>query len=344
MTEMRAAVFTGPGKLALQSKPIPQIREPADVLVRVEACGICGTDLHILEDPPGHPAKTGVTLGHEIVGVVADTGPAAIGVTPGDRVVVAPNLSCGSCRSCKVGLFSACENFSTLGIFRDGGLADFVVAPARACHRIDAAIPRKLAALTEPLSCTLNGMRQAAPQAGEIAIIYGAGAIGLLFLAVLTAMGVRAIVVEPSRPRRDAAGRLGALRTVDPTSEDTAGIVGDLTETGVDLAIDAVGTQFAAAIAHCRPRGRTLLFGMNAKAGAQIAQYDITRKELVVFGTYVGDFTFPSAIRLVESGIAHLAPIVSHWLPLDDLPDALDALRGGSAVKAVIDIAGDEPA
>lgn len=344
MTEMRAAVFTGPGELSVLSRPTPQIREPADVLIRVEACGICGTDLHILEDPPGHPAKTGVTLGHEIVGVVADTGPAAIGVTTGDRVVVAPNLSCGSCRSCKLGVFSACENFSTLGIFRDGGLADFLVAPARACHPIGATVPRKVAALTEPLSCTLNGVRQAAPQAGEVAVIYGAGAIGLLFLAVLTAVGVRSIVVEPSQPRREMAGRLGALRTVDPTSEDTTGIVARLTEGGVDLAIDAVGTQLAAAVAHSRPRGRALLFGMNANARAEVAQYDITRKELVVFGTYVGDFTFPSAIRLIESGIADLAPIVSHWLPLEDMPAALGALRTGSAVKAVIDIAGDEPA
>jgi threonine dehydrogenase-like Zn-dependent dehydrogenase len=325
----------------LQTRPRPVLADPGDVLVQVEACGICGTDLHILEDPPGHPANQGVVLGHEMVGVVVERGPSALGVAVGDRVVVSPNLSCGSCTECKRGLFSACENFSTVGIFRDGALADLVSVPSRACHVISAELPRRTAALAEPLSCVLNGVQQAQPQPGQVAVVLGAGAIGLLFLAVLQQAGVRCVVVEPSQPRRHAAERMGAWQVVDPTAVDLAATVHSLTRDGVDLAVDAVGSLLPAALDVVRPRGRVLLFGMNSRARGEIAQNVITRKELVVFGTYVGDFTFPDAVRLLESGLLDLDPIVSHWLSLDRLQDGLAALADGSAVKVVIDVVGD---
>jgi len=337
---MRAAVFTGAGRVQLQERRVPALEGPSDVLLRVEACGICGTDLHILEEPPGHPAAVGVVLGHEFVGVVVEAGFDAAGVALGDRVVVSPNLSCGSCTPCKRALFSACENFSTVGIFRDGGLADVVCVPARACHVISADLPRRIAALTEPLSCVLNGIQQAAPLPGQVAVVHGAGAIGLLFLAVLSASGMRCIVVEPSAVRREVAARMGAWHDLDPGVDDVVAEVLALTGDGADLAVDAVGSQLPLALDVVRPRGRVLLFGMNLRARGEIGQNLITRKELVVFGTYVGDFTFPAAIRLLESGVLDLDLVVSHFLPLDRLTDGLRALDDGSAVKVVIDVSG----
>jgi len=337
---VRAAVFLRPGTVELQQRQMPTLSSPADALIRVEACGICGTDLHILEDPPGHPAAPGVVLGHELVGIVLELGPDALGLRVGDRVVVSPNLSCGSCPPCKRGLFSACEHFSTVGIFRDGGLADAVSVPAPACHIVSADLPRRIAALTEPLSCVLNGVMQAAPVPGQVAAVIGAGAIGLLFLAVLSAAGVRCVVVEPSAVRRDAAVRMGAWQALDPGNTDVATDLVTLTGDGVDLAVDAVGSQLSIALDVTRPRGRVLLFGMNTRARADIGQNLITRKELTVFGTYVGDFMFPAAIRLLESGVLDLEPVVSHWVPLDSLAAGLAALADGSAVKVVIDVIG----
>jgi threonine dehydrogenase-like Zn-dependent dehydrogenase len=337
---IRAVVLHGPGRIRLCERPRPALASEADVLIAVEACGICGTDLHILEDPPGHPATPGVVLGHELVGHVAEAGPQARGVAVGDRVVVAPNISCGSCAPCKQGTPSACLSFSTVGIFRDGGLADLVTVPARACHRVAEALPARMAALAEPLSCVLNGVRRVRPMPGEVAVIHGAGAIGLLFLAVLGAGGVRCVVAEPVAARREVAGLMGAAATVDPATADVRAAITALQPGGADLAVDAVGSQFGAAVAEVRPGGGVLLFGMNSQARTTIAQNDITRREISVYGAYVGETTFPAAVRLLESGLLRLDPVVSHFVPLDRAQDAIDALKSGRAVKAVLDVAG----
>lgn len=337
---IRAVVFQGPERIQLCERPQPALASAEDVLIAVEACGICGTDLHILENPPGHPATPGVVLGHELVGHVAEAGPQARGVMVGDRVVVAPNIACGSCAPCKQGAPSACQDFSTVGIFRDGGLADLVSAPARACHPVAGALPAPVAALAEPLSCVLNGVRRVRPMPGEVAVIHGAGAIGLLFLAVLCAGGVRCVVAEPVARRREAARVMGAVATVDPATDDVRTAVAALQPAGADLAIDAVGSQFGTAVAEVRPGGAVLLFGMNGRARSSIAQNDITRREITVYGAYVGEATFPAAVRLLESGLLRLDPVVSHYLPLERVQDAIDALRSGGAVKAVLDLAG----
>jgi threonine dehydrogenase-like Zn-dependent dehydrogenase len=339
---MRAAVFAAPGRLEIGSRPVPRMAAPTDVLIAVEACGICGTDVHILEDPPGHPGTPGSILGHELVGHVEEAGPEVRGVAVGDRVVLAPNLSCGSCAACKRGWTDHCEDFDTIGIFRDGGLAPYLVAPARACHRVSPELPRKIAALTEPLSCVYNGVRQARPLPGETAVVLGAGAIGLMFCALLKAAGCsRVAVSEPTAARREIARAVGADILLDPGSEDVVAAARDaLGSYGADIVVDAVGSQFPAALELAAPQARLVLFGMNTRARGEIPQVEITRKELSVLGTYVGSGTFPDTIRILEEGVIDLEPIVSHWVPLDELPGALEDVRGGRAVKVVVDIAG----
>jgi threonine dehydrogenase-like Zn-dependent dehydrogenase len=256
----------------------------------------------------------------------------------GDRVAVAPNLPCGSCAACRQGLSGSCENFTTIGIFRDGGLADQVSVPARACHPISPAVPARIAALSEPLSCVLNGIQRARPVPGDVAVIYGAGAIGLLFLAVLTAGGVQCVVCEPVARRRQVAERMGAVSAVDPATASPRQVIGSLRAEGADLAIDAVGNQLATALEQTRARGQVLLFGMNSNARAVIAQHEITRREIAIYGIYAGDWTFPAAVRLLESGKLALSPLVTHWLPLEQAAEALGALRSGQAVKAVLNV------
>lgn len=335
-----AAVFEGDGHLSIEERRVPTATRPDDVLIQVEACGICGTDVHILEVPPGHPATPGVILGHEFVGLVRETGPEVAGLPEGTRVVVAPNLSCGSCRWCRRGLANHCENFTTLGIFRDGGLAEYAVAPARACHPISSALPREVAALAEPVSCVINGVEQARLFPGEMAAIFGAGPIGLIFLSLFRAAGAgRTVVIEPSDVRRDIAKRLGADVCVDPGSVDVATAIAEESDgIGVDVAVDAVGTQVGAAVQSVRRAGRVLLFGMNANSSAPIRQFDITRSELTVLGTYVGTNTFPSAIRILEERVVDLSPLVSDRFPLAELSDAVEATRSGRAVKAIVDL------
>jgi threonine dehydrogenase-like Zn-dependent dehydrogenase len=217
----------------------------------------------------------------------------AHGVDLGQRVVVQPGVSCGYCPACKFGNPGSCENYSSLGVFRDGALAEFISVPAIQCHRISEEIPSEIAAMTEPLSCVMNGIEQSKPLAGEVAVIYGAGAIGLLFLSVLRANGVRCIVVEPSEARAATASAMGA-HVSNPDPEALEAAVAELTTGGADIVVDAVGSQLGSAIVLARPKARILLFGFNTRALLPVQQSTITRKELVVFGTYVGENMFPA--------------------------------------------------
>lgn len=334
---MRAAVLADVGTLALAERPLPRLRSATDVLLDVECCGICGTDLHILSVPPGHPATPGVVLGHEFVGVVREAGAEVTSLGPGDRVVVAANVSCGACAWCRRGLVNHCERFSTHGIFADGGLAPHVCVPARSCYPIAAEVPAHLAALAEPLSTVVNGARLAAVFPGEVAAVLGAGPIGLLFVALLRLAGATVLSVEPTRLRADVARRLGADRVVAP--EEAQPAVRELSGgLGADVVVDAVGSQLPAALALVRKGGRIVLFGMNDQARAEVAQARITRDELSVLGGYVGrpEEVFPTAVRLLEQRRLDLEPLVTHRIGLDELPAAIEELRAGRAVKVAV--------
>lgn len=332
---MRAAVFKGAGVVRLEDVAEPTIERADDVVIEVEACGICGTDLQILNVPPGHPANAGVVMGHEFIGRVSAVGSNSNGVVVGQRVTVDPDPKCGTCRYCRAGRPANCEDVRSLGIFRDGALARYVKAPAGAVFPISDGPPPALAALIEPLACVVNGVNKGNPRPGESAIIFGAGAIGCLFLAMFKAAGAGPIiVVEPQAPRAKVALAVGADFVVSP--DELAERRAELLPGGADVLVDAVGSQFATAIDHAALGGRIVLFGQNLIARPQIHQYTITERSLSVFGSYVTAFTFPTAIRLLESGTLNLAPIVSDVLPLRDVLDGIARLRSGEATKVVI--------
>ncbi len=334
---MPAVVFQGEGRWALEERPVPSVRNPEDVLLQVEACGICGTDLHILEVPPGHPATPGVILGHEVIGRVVEVGPAVTHLRPGDRVAVAPNLYCGVCRFCQRGLYNHCERFTTLGIFLDGGLAPYEVAPARALFPISPQVPLERAIFTEVLSTVVGGTLQARLHPGEHAVVLGCGPVGLLFLQVFRASGAGSLIAADIAPfRLEFARRAGADRVVNPREEDLEAVVREVTGIGADVVVDAVGTLMSTALRLVRPAGTVILFGMNAQARAEIAQYDITRREIRVVGSYVGRHTFPLAIQMLERGAIRPEELVTHRLPLARFGEGLEHLRQGEAVKVMM--------
>lgn len=338
---MPAAVLADVGRLAIVQRPLPAVERPTDVLLDVQACGICGTDLHILSTPPGQPATMGAVLGHEFVGVVREIGPEVTSLQPGDRVVVAPNVFCGQCVWCKRGLRNHCENWTTHGIYVDGGLAHSVVVPAPNCFPIAGHLPNHIAALAEPLSTVVNGVRLADVFPGETAAVIGAGPIGLMFTALLKLAGATVVVIEPAEPRARLARTMGADVVVDPSAESPAEPMRELTGgLGADAVIDAVGSQFPAALDLVRKAGRIVLFGMNDQARAEVAQVRITRDELRVVGAFVGQDVFPTAIRLLEQGRIDLEPLVTHRIGLAELPEAVEELRAGRAVKVEVEFEG----
>src|SRR2546429_2563836 len=339
MAGMPAAVLVDEGTMAITERPRPRLRRPGDVLLDVEACGICGTDLDILSRPAGHPCRLGVVLGREFVGIVCEVGADVKTLRPGDRVVVEADVPCATCRWCQRGLSSHCEHFSTHGIFVDGGLAPQVAVTARACHRISHSVPAHLAALVEPLARVVNGARLAAVQPGETVAVIGAGPVGLLFCSVLDLAGATVVAVEPSPLRRSLALTMGAVAALDPAADDVPARVLDGTAGfGADVTIDAVGSQLATCLGLVRKGGRVVLVGVAAGATTQVEQGRIVRDEIQVMGAYLGRHVFPSAVRLLEQGRLDLEPMITHRVRLEQLSWAVERLRAGKSAKVIVDL------
>jgi threonine dehydrogenase-like Zn-dependent dehydrogenase len=335
--KMLAAVFEGKGKLNLKEVSVPEIKELDEVLLQVEAASICGTDMRILEVPPGHPATEGVILSHEYTGKVLEVGEAVTQFKKGERVVVDPNITCGNCSYCKMGIPNMCENMTTLGIFIDGGFTRYNVAPAKALHKISSDLLPELAVFTEPLSCVVSATQKLKIHPGEVVVVLGAGPIGLLFIQMFKASGAGKIIVsEISEYRVKFAYESGASRVVNPLEDNLEKIVKEETLIGADAVVDAVGTLFRSAMAIVRRGGLILLFGQNYQARTQVAQNDITKNELTVMGSFIARFTFPFAIKIIESKVLNLEKLISHRLPLEDIHKGIEAMRKGEAIKVII--------
>ncbi len=336
--KMQAVVFHGAGRWGIEEVPRPRITADDDVLLKVDCASICGTDLHILADPPGHPATPGSILGHEYVATVIDAGDKVQHVQIGDRVVIDPNITCGWCDYCRSGITNMCENMTSLGIFRHGGLAEFNLAPARALHKIHRDVPTERATLSEPLACVLPAVEKAAPMPGESVAILGAGPIGLLFLLYFKLAGAgKVILIEPVEFRRRAAQRLGADVVLDPKTQNSTAEVKALTRVGADIVVDAVGILFPEAMELVRRGGRIILFGMNEQAERPVNQNTITRYEISIFGSYIQRTAFPKVVRSLEAGLLPVEKLVTHKLKLPRVGEGFEALRAGEAIKVVVE-------
>jgi L-iditol 2-dehydrogenase len=334
---MEALVYRGPQALELERRPTPA---PAagEVLVRVEACGICGTDLRIAAGAHrAYPEGTVRVPGHEIAGRVEAVGNGAA-VAPGDRVFVAPNVGCGRCDQCRVGRVNLCRTPQALGITRDGALATHLLAGADVVAQgnllpvpddADAAA----VAIVEPLACVLRGQRPCRIGEGDRALIVGAGPIGLLHLLAARARRPTEIVVsEPSAARRELAARHGASRVVAPDELDGAFDV-------VIVAAPAAAAQ-AAALELAAPGGRVNFFAGLPRDASRV-ELDtnlIHYKELVVTGTTACTTEdCREALELVLSGAVDTGGLVTARRPLGEAADAFAAARSGEQLKVVIE-------
>jgi len=343
---MLAAVFEGEGRLVLQERPRPKLHTPGDVLVRVTAVGICGTDLHILQVPPAHPAQRGCILGHEFTGVIAEVGDGVSGLKPGNAVLIDPHPPCGVCLPCRRGAPDICEYLlssaepghpNTIGIFSDGAMTSYVRVPQHALYRISAAVPPHLAALAEPLACVVNATDKVRMQPGETAVILGAGPIGLLFTLLFRASGCANLIVsEVSEYRRRAAAACGATRVVDPRTSDLRALLREYGG-GADVVVEAVGPLLDEAIGLVCRGGSVVQFGHDELARPTIRVADIVRNEITIHGAFIGKYCFERVVRILESGILPLDRIVSHRLPLQKVHEGLEALRTGQAIKVILE-------
>ena len=338
MNLMSVPVFKGEGRLVYEERPIPQLQQPDDVLVRVEACGICGTDLNILAVPPAHPAKPNIIIGHEGVGVVEAVGPAVTGLRPGDRVVVAPRLTCGQCLYCRRGLENQCTDYATIGTTLDGAFAPYLCAPQRALYKISHQVPRDDAVFFEPLSCVVGALARVPHQAGDAVAIIGAGPMGLLYAQMYRLLGAGKIIVADISPYRlRFAEQIGVDAALNPTEVDLPHAVRQLTGLGADVVIDAVGNQLGMAIQLARRGGHILLFGLRPHDSPQVNQYTITRYDLTIYGSFVGLKPFVQTVQLLESRRLEPSCLITHRLPLVELAHGVELMRSGQAMKVIVE-------
>lgn len=335
---MNVPIYQGNGILEYQERPIPQLKNANDVLVKIEACGICGTDLNILAVPPAHKANTGIAIGHEGIGVVQEISAGVNGLQPGDRVVIAPRLTCGKCAYCRRGLDNQCTNYQTIGTTIDGAFAPFLAAPERAFFKISPAVPRDEAALFEPLSCVVGAVKRAPMQAGDNVLVIGGGPMGLLFAMQYQAMGAGKVMVADVAPYRlDFAQEMG-MEAINVKEKELGKTVKELTELGADIVVDAVGNQVDAAIKCARRGGQIILFGLRPHDNPPVNQYTITRYDLTVHGAFVGLYPFVQTIQLLESQRLQLAKLITHRLPLSDLAHGVELMRTQQAMKVLIEM------
>jgi len=334
---MLAGVFKRRGVFEVEERPEPKGLSGEEVLLEVEGCGVCGTDLHILSDPPGHPATEGVILGHEIVARIVEKGAAIRDLEIGSRVLIEPNLKCGFCAPCRKGHPNHCKNLTCIGIFINGGFTRLVKAPQKALHPIRADIPLREAVWGEILSCVLGSTDRVRIQPGQVAVVIGAGPAGMMHAMLFNAAGAQVILTDVSNERLAAGRSAGLKTTINPQEKDLRGAVAELTSgEGADAVIDAVGNQFPTALELVACGGTISLFGMNAHANPAVPQYDVTRKEVTILGSFVGKNTFPRSVAVLESGVLKLAGLISHDVQVGEMPDALRAAREGKAMKIMV--------
>ncbi len=341
MQMMNVPIFKGEGKLAYEDRPVPQPDGDRDVVIQVEACGICGTDLNILATPPAHKANLDIVIGHEAIGVVTEIGSDVSTLKPGDRVAVAPRLTCGNCDYCRRGIDNQCTNYNTIGTTVDGAFAPYLCAPESALFKMSDSVPRDDAVFFEPLSCVVGSVKRAPIEAGANVVVIGAGPMGLLFAQTYRTLGAGKVIVVDIAPfRLDFAKEVGIDATINPKEVDPVAAVKDLTSIGADVVVDAVGHQVGTAVEMTRRGGDIVLFGLRPHNEQTINQYRITRYDLTLHGTFVGLNPFQQTVQLLESRRLQPSNLITHRVPLTELAKGVDIMRSGEGMKVIVETQG----
>ena len=343
---MRAAVYKAPGEVEVMDveRPVPG---DGDVLLKVLSTTICGTDLRIAKGIKRKGVIAPRVLGHEVAGKIVQLGANVNGFAVGDTVGLSPTFSCGSCTECQRGLFHLCRNAKVLGHQTDGGLAEFLLVPAQAV-RDGVLVPYSLTAdpvaisLAEPLSCVIHGQRFLDISFGDVVLVIGGGAIGLMHARLAKLAGASTVILsEPVEFRRAVAVEFGADVTVDPTAEDLGQIVADLTNgDGADVVIVCIGVSALVndALVLSRKHARVSLFaGFPTDELTAIDSNLIHYKELTVVGSSNSTIVdYQLAIGLIESGAIDTARLVTHRFAVDQYEDAVDMINHPQALKVAI--------
>ena len=328
---MKAAVFYEPGVVKVQDWPEPEVSGD-EVLIRVMAAGVCGTDLHIFDGAKGaSECYPPVVLGHEFSGIVEQVGPDVKHVKVGDHVTVDPNRGCGVCPACKAGKPHFCEEMFATGVGGDGGFAELAKAREEQVYPVNKAVPFEEAAMCEPLACALHGIDRAQIKTGDTVLIIGGGTIGLLMVQLARSAGASTIIVsEPLEGKHEMARSVGADYCINPMKTTPFELIEKEGLPGIDVSIECVGREntMQDAIRYVSRGGHVLLFGLTPPdAEIPLKPYEVFQKELMITSSFVNPHTQGRAVAMVNSGKLKLTELISERLSLDEMLKAYE-IRG----------------
>jgi 2-desacetyl-2-hydroxyethyl bacteriochlorophyllide A dehydrogenase len=324
---VKAAVITAPNEVEVTD--VPDVTPgPRDVVVDVAGCGICGTDLHILD---GEFAPTlPVVPGHEFAGDVVAVGAEVTELTVGARVAVDPSLYCYECYYCRRGRNNLCERWAAIGVTTSGGAAEYALAPVANCFVLPDSVATADAALIEPLSCAVRGFDVLQPQLGDHFLIYGAGTMGLMMLELAKRAGAATVsLVDLNEARLQTAEQLGCTATVTSADELER-------PRGWDVVIDCTGVVPAIedGLGRVAPGGTFQQFGVSGeKAEARFSPYRVYNKEIRIVGSMAVLHSFERAGELFAAGVLKPEVMISDRFTLDDYVQALDQFKAGIGRK-----------
>lgn len=338
---MRAVIIDAPANIRVGNIPEPTPRSD-ELLIRVEACGICGTDLHII-DGESPLSRYPVVPGHEFAGEVIALGcdiaqndeNGGMNIRVGSRVAIDPNIYCGHCDFCRTGHQNLCLYYTALGVTMNGGIAQYVAVPMRTAYLLPDTLSLREAALIEPASCAVHAMHSLSPRSGDTFLIVGAGTMGLLLLQLARHGGAsRVVMVDVNTQRLSRAEQLGATRTYVDIQQALAD-----EPLGFNCVIDATGVP--AVIEHAfmavKRGGKFMVFGVASnEARISLSPFRIYNDEITIIGSMAVLFSFQAALDLIRSGVINTQAMLTAALPLQDFSSALDMVRQGKGIKTQI--------
>lgn len=326
MDTMKALVMKDVGRVEMEQLPIPHVKDPDDVLLRINAVGICGSDIKIIEGK--HHYRPNTVLGHEFCGEVVEVGSHVHHVKLGDRVAVDNNIRCGFCDFCRMGLTSQCVDIKTsaLGVMRNGGYAEYCLVPEKQCFVLPDEIDDILGTQVETLATVVNGMNTLQMLPYDYVMVIGFGPIGYLFAQFAKNIAAKVAVTEIDPYRIEIARQCG-LTVWNPNEVDVVQKITEFTYgRKADIVIEATGNGFEQALKCVTPGGKVLPFGMDSSITATVIPNEITRWATKILGLYLGQNTMVPSIRIFRENRLNMEPFFTKVIPLDDGISAFEDL------------------
>lgn len=328
---MKAVLLSAIDQIAVKQQPMPEV-SPGKSVVKVLACGICGTDRHIYKGE--YPSAKPVILGHEFGGVVEEVA-AGSKFSKGDLVSVDPNIVCGQCTDCKAGRTAFCPTLTALGVNIDGGLAEYVLVPDTQIYKVSNNLNPLHLAFIEPTACCIRGMDIADLTGGEKVAVLGGGVMGQIVVQLAKLAGASQItMVTRQKTRRDLAVTLGATDSVDPADKDYAQKMDKY-----DVVFECAGAveTFNTAQIIARRGGSIIVLGLTPeKTFVDFNPFQLVIKELRIIGSFLNPLTQRRAADLIDAGKLKLDPLISKVLSLDEVPAILNQPPADGDIKYIV--------